>query len=104
MNFGKSLKTCKCVPREGEQIVISGLSYSPAAIQNLTAAAKAVTLHNLDNFAFYDNPSEDSQVPLIYKRGVDENDLWNLAKETKSKLKKFQQQQKFDKQPSSANV
>lgn len=89
MNFSCVINPCHTVNKPYENDVVSGLSYSPADMANLTSQNRSIKMHELDAFALYDNLPSDAPMPLDYQRGIDENMLWNAAGRSHDKLNEF---------------
>lgn len=82
-NHGLTL--CKCEPVENCRVK-AGLAYSPAMVMEATEQGIAVSGMNIDSM-FYDgtdNPSYD--LAADQRRGVDANDVWNAARDARSRL------------------
>lgn len=78
-----------------ESSVRSGQAITPAQMQNLTNAGRAVSMASLENVSYYDDGLTDSDnMPLENMRGIDENLLWEASENTKEKIRNFRKQQK----------
>lgn len=86
MNFSNVINPARIRCKEWEEKVQSGLSYSPADMARLTAENRAVKMQELQTFQYHDSLPPDAPIPLDWRRGVDENDLWNEAGNTHDKL------------------
>lgn len=89
MKFHFGIRPCRIVNKAWESDVQSGLSYTPAEMAGLTAQHRAVQMQAFEPFSVFDNLRADMPTPMDYKRGVDENDLWNAAGDTKDRLKQY---------------
>lgn len=69
-----------------DQPVKGGLAVSPAHMMSL--AERGIPISTANDAAFYDGePNPSWNLPLDNQRGVDINDMWNLSRDVRNKLK-----------------
>lgn len=82
----KPLKVATCKARKDEVKTKSGLSYSPAQMQEMTSRGMAVSSANLET-KFYDGePNPSWNVDILLQKGIDPAEIWEKAQLSKVKL------------------
>lgn len=79
------------LPYESE--VKNGLSVTPAQMDTMTLTNKAVCQHQLDGMMYTDGTVSPSDLPLVYRRGVDFNTTWEYSQKLGQKLRDLKRSQ-----------
>lgn len=80
----------------GEKLVNGTLAITPSQMERLTREGKSIQLHALDGSMYYDDMpdcTDITDVPIEYRRGMDENDAWEASVTSNEKLRKFKMHQ-----------
>lgn len=88
-NYYKSNRTrvATCYQEDGKPKTRSGLSYTPAQMNEMMHKGIPVTNKNLEN-KFFDGETNPSwNVDLMRERGVDIADIWEAEQAAKEKLR-----------------
>lgn len=80
---------------EFERDVRSGLALTPAQVSRMTADGKAVALGALSDSTYFDNLPGD-EVALENMRGIDDNDVWDAAEESREKIAAYKAKKMAD--------
>ena len=63
-----------------------GLSITPNDIEQMTVLGRAVASHSIDQYNYSDGVQSPSDLPLPYRRGVSQNDSWEMMKRFDRKM------------------
>lgn len=82
-------RLAKCGLRNQENSVNPHLALTPHEMDDLRLSGKPISVNQLDN-QYFDGEEDlhDFDIPLTQQRGVDINDAWEKAQESRQKLSK----------------
>lgn len=92
-HFNRQIRFAHCNAQKGEELVQSGLAYTPAEMYDLAKQGKPIGSQILPDDNFDDGePMCKTEVSLDNQRGIDINQAWEATKDAQSKFKQFSKQ------------